>query len=212
MKLSAVLGPLLDAKADHELIRKMVLAHEEAQADALEKRRESDRKRQAAKTERDNASRDSREPYDAVSSREGVTRVEDNLQTKRQTGEDKKDTSPSARSKRGTRIPDDFQPDIAAAVSEGVPFAEAERQARNFRDYWHSKPGKDGLKLDWNATWRLWFRKHIQAPLPARQATAPPRERTVSDVLGEIAAGTWMPSRTEYHEPEYPPIGISSRN
>jgi hypothetical protein len=74
VKLSAILGPLLDAKADHELIRKMVLAHEAEQADALERRRESDRRRQAAKAERDRKSRDSRERYDTVSSR---ARVED---------------------------------------------------------------------------------------------------------------------------------------
>lgn len=28
-----------------------------------------------------------------------------------------------------------------------------------FRDYWISKPGKDGVKLDWTATWRNWVRK-----------------------------------------------------
>jgi hypothetical protein len=27
-----------------------------------------------------------------------------------------------------------------------------------FKDYWHSKPGKDGLKLDWLKTWRNWCR------------------------------------------------------
>lgn len=27
-----------------------------------------------------------------------------------------------------------------------------------FRDYWIAKPGKDGVKLDWTATWRNWVR------------------------------------------------------
>ena len=27
-----------------------------------------------------------------------------------------------------------------------------------FRDYWIAKPGKDGRKLDWEATWRNWVR------------------------------------------------------
>lgn len=27
-----------------------------------------------------------------------------------------------------------------------------------FRDYWIAKPGKDGIKLDWLATWRNWCR------------------------------------------------------
>lgn len=27
-----------------------------------------------------------------------------------------------------------------------------------FKDYWSAKPGKDGVKLDWLATWRNWCR------------------------------------------------------
>jgi len=27
-----------------------------------------------------------------------------------------------------------------------------------FRDYWIAKAGKDGVKLDWLATWRNWIR------------------------------------------------------
>lgn len=30
--------------------------------------------------------------------------------------------------------------------------------ADSFRDYWVAKPGKDGVKLDWLATWRNWVR------------------------------------------------------
>ena len=58
MKLSALLAPLLDAKADHEMIRAMVLAYESEQADALEHRRKMDAERQARKRERDASSRD----------------------------------------------------------------------------------------------------------------------------------------------------------
>jgi hypothetical protein len=83
VKLSAILAPLIDSKADHETIRKIVLAFEAEQADALERRRESDRKRQAAKAERDRQSRDSRERDGAGSSREGVTRVEDKTSTQK---------------------------------------------------------------------------------------------------------------------------------
>lgn len=31
--------------------------------------------------------------------------------------------------------------------------------AAKFADYWHSKPGKAGTKLDWFATWRNWVRE-----------------------------------------------------
>jgi hypothetical protein len=107
---------------------------------------------------------------------EGVTRGEDNLQTKKISGqEEKKDTSPPARSKRGERIPENFVPDIEAAVAEGLPRQEAERQARSFCDYWRSKPGKDGLKLDWQATWRVWYRRNLSRPPSHRSADPPQR-------------------------------------
>jgi len=109
----------------------------------------------------------------ANDSREGIARGLDNLPTEKISGnkEGKKDTSPAARSHRGTRIPDDFSPDIEAAVADGVQRQDAERQAANFCDYWRAKPGKEGLKLDWPATWRVWYRRNItQAP----RAAAPP--------------------------------------
>jgi hypothetical protein len=88
----------------------------------------------------------------------------------------KKDTSPPARSARGTRIPDDFKPDIEAAISEGLPRQEAERQALSFCDYWRSKPGAAALKLDWSATWRMWFRRRIdERPRPAASQGPPDR-------------------------------------
>lgn len=51
-------------------------------------------------------------------------------------------------------------------------------------------------------------------PIP-RQATAPPhRERTVSDVLSEISAGTWTGPQERNHEPDFLTIeaGFSRRN
>jgi uncharacterized protein YdaU (DUF1376 family) len=76
--------------------------------------------------------------------------------------EEKPDAIASVKKKgqpHGTRLPDDWQPD------------EQDRQfARNFgldpgviapgfRDYWIAKPGADGRKLDWPATWRNWCRR-----------------------------------------------------
>lgn len=53
MKLSALLAPLVAAKADHETIMQVVLAYEAEQSNALELRREADRERQARKRSRD---------------------------------------------------------------------------------------------------------------------------------------------------------------
>jgi len=37
--------------------------------------------------------------------------------------------------------------------------AKVAGQARQFADYWPAKAGKEGVKLDWEATWRNWLRK-----------------------------------------------------
>lgn len=49
---------------------------------------------------------------------------------------------------RGSRLPPDWLP-------EGT-FEQEE--VERFRDYWTAKAGKDGVKLDWQATWRNWLR------------------------------------------------------
>lgn len=79
MKLSAILAPLVAAKADHETIMAVVLAYEAENADKLEKRRGADRERQA---KRRGLSRESRDPSvtsrDRLLAGDHVTRVEDN--------------------------------------------------------------------------------------------------------------------------------------
>lgn len=63
------------------------------------------------------------------------------------------------RADRGTRLPADWVPteeDRAFAASLGVA---VEREAASFRDYWTSKPGADGRKTNWSATWRNWVRR-----------------------------------------------------
>ncbi|WP_406604098.1 YdaU family protein [Bartonella gliris] len=63
---------------------------------------------------------------------------------------------------KGQRLPDDWQADIRAAISEGLSEEQAHWQEKKFRDYWHAKSGKDALKVDWQATWRNWFRREIE--------------------------------------------------
>lgn len=112
-----------------------------------------------------------------------LTRAEDSSSKKDLSGkEEKKEASPAARS-RGSRIPDDFSPDISAAVSEGLSRSDAEREARTFIDYWRARPGKEALKLDWPATWRVWFRKRLEAP----RSTAPPKPLTQGESIRNMA-------------------------
>jgi len=196
MKLSAILAPLIAAKVPHEVILATVKAYEEQQESTVDASKEKARARWHKWKANKDANVGKRLQTTANGSRTSVARGVDNLQTTEISGEkEKKVTSPSARSSRGSRIPDDFQPDIDAAVSEGVPRIEAERQARSFCDYWRSRPGAGGLKLDWPATWRVWYRRNIPAS-PKPQSTSPPSHMAeVNSILDAIQGKTHEPAR-----------------
>lgn len=57
---------------------------------------------------------------------------------------------------KGTRLPDDWQPSTDGI--ELPPDLDIAVEADRFRDYWRSKAGAAGTKLDWQATWRNWIR------------------------------------------------------
>lgn len=86
---------------------------------------------------------------------------------------------PSGRAGRGTRLPDDWEPDetlkqwfreqsFANLVN---PVVETEK----FKDYWRARPGQGGVKLDWPATWRNWMRNGADR----RASQASPHRPTV---------------------------------
>jgi hypothetical protein len=59
---------------------------------------------------------------------------------------------------------------LAHPPIEWIEFCKTQRPELNagivfdgFRDYWIAKAGKDGLKLDWTATWRNWVRNQKTA-------------------------------------------------
>lgn len=86
---------------------------------------------------------------------------------------------------RGSRLPADWRlpKDWGEwAVSEGLPPDETRREGEKFRDYWIARPGKDGVKLDWGATWRNWARRRIdeRRPRPAPQGDFWTGNRVVS--------------------------------
>lgn len=88
----------------------------------------------------------------------------------------KKKTTPSA-TPRGTRVPEDFTPDAemiewARQNAPGIGWTEHEK----FMDYWRAKPGKDGVKLDWVATWRNWMRRAAEGA-GRRPVSGPPAAR-----------------------------------
>jgi hypothetical protein len=105
--------------------------------------------------------------------------TEENKQTNK---EEKIDASPSAQPKRGVRLPEDFAPDIQWPVAQGLSFSEAQTEAAQFKDYWSTKVGKDALKANWPAAWRMWIRNHVK-----RRATAPPKRAAPAETVGSLS-------------------------
>lgn len=68
----------------------------------------------------------------------------------------------AARSARGSRLPQDWQPasaDIAYAMREHqFTHGEITKLGAAFRDHWHAATGQKATKLDWSAAWRTWCR------------------------------------------------------
>ena len=92
---------------------------------------------------------------------------------------------PEPRSPRGTRLqledmPDEYRDFCRQERPDLSPSATWDR----FRDHWTAKPGKDGVKLDWLATWRNWVRGERAMPQP--RASPPPSRHSavIADLTG----------------------------
>ncbi len=114
--------------------------------------------------------------------------------------EKRREDSSSLRSEEGaraSRLPADWQlPDSWRewATAER-PDLDMQRAAAGFADYWHAKPGKDGRKTDWLATWRNWVRNE----------RAPPQARASPPVAKHAAAARAIygaPSNPEFIDVE----------
>ncbi|TPW26014.1 DUF1376 domain-containing protein [Pararhizobium mangrovi] len=95
------------------------------------------------------------EPDEAIAS----SKSEQSREEKKR-GEVKEEPNGSSK-KRGSRLPDDWHPDMAVAIREGLEHSDALREADKFRDHWVGQPGQRGVKADWQATWRNWVRKAV---------------------------------------------------
>lgn len=72
--------------------------------------------------------------------------------------------APSEKSPRGTTLAADWTlPDDWKTWAEKErPDLDMAKVGDSFRDFWIAKPGKDGRKADWHATWRNWVRNQRQ--------------------------------------------------
>lgn len=78
---------------------------------------------------------------------------------------------------RGSRLQPDWEPDptLQAWASKERPDLDLDAVIEGFRDFWIAKPGKDGTKLDWPATFRNWVRNQRSAKPGFPQAGSAPR-------------------------------------
>lgn len=81
---------------------------------------------------------------------------------------------PRSALRRGTRIPEDFEPSPAGAEFATKLGLNLQNTLPKFRDHWTAATGQSATKLDWDAAWRTWCRKEIEF---ARNKPAPPAQR-----------------------------------
>jgi len=104
--------------------------------------------------------------------------------------------TPEARKERertrapaGTRLSTRLS--LGAMPDEFLEFCRQERRDldpsatwERFRDYWQAKPGKDGVKLDWLATWRNWVRGERVQPAPRAGPAAGKYSAVIAGLTG----------------------------
>ena len=129
--------------------------------DSRKKYADAGRRGGLAKSLKCNGSKVSDATNDASSqaSSDGVTY---HLHNHNHTSQESKTPSRERPSRQGSRLPENWWPDdeqwqigMEHLGNEQRVKAEAEK----FRDYWIAKPGKDGRKANWTATWRNWLRR-----------------------------------------------------
>jgi len=62
--------------------------------------------------------------------------------------------------KRGTRLPDKWQPSercIAYALDHGMSRERIKREIERFKNYWLEKTGAGATKITWEGTWKNWI-------------------------------------------------------
>jgi len=94
---------------------------------------------------------------------------------------------PLVKKQRGSRLPQDFDmPDAwGEFCKQERPDLGPRKVFDSFKDYWVSKPGAGGVKLDWFATWRNWVRNQ----------SAPKGLTTFAQVKADVARTTVTENR-----------------
>ena len=109
---------------------------------------------------------------------------------------------------RGSRLPSDWTPpeDLKTWAGKERPDLDFDRTLAKFHDYWASKPGQAGRKLDWSATFRNWVREERQGNGKPQLTPAPSKlcarcKKPISDSWTRMTIGDVCgPCRSGYME------------
>lgn len=190
MSIATLMQQMSDAGAPMEAILIAVRAIEEVQSQVEARRageRERKRRQRAAKSDEDGTvtgqSRDIAGTVTDVTPSPSFPPNPPNTPTP---------VGNNTRTRKGARLEANFTvPDewIGWAMKERAwSRDDANAEAANFVDYWHAKPGKDGLKLDWEATWRNWAR-NSRRPASIRSVGGTAQPTLAQQILARKAAG-----------------------
>ena len=95
----------------------------------------------------------------------------------------------SERTKRATRLPDDWQLPRAWGVwamqEMGMTEDAVRWEADKFADYWHARSGQGATKMNWHATWRNWIRRNAESGGTA--SGAPQHKSKMTQALDNLA-------------------------
>lgn len=213
MKLSALIAPLLNAKADHETIRAVVLAFEAEQSNALEERRRADADRQARKREREKSRDVTLRHSDRSLTGAGVAPVEDKtskLDIEPQVREVGK--SPAKPSPRH-RLEEVLSADLAEAVldhRQRLRKPLTERAAKSLAAELAKFPDPNAaadrmIAKGWASIDFNWPEAHPGGG--AQQRAGPPQKRGIADALGELE-GFLNNGRSQNSSDDKAPTGV----
>ncbi len=108
----------------------------------------------------------------------------------------------------GWTIPEEYRESAKEmGASDHLIASEADR----FRDYWIAKAGKDGVKLDWLATWRNWVRRKLDDPRSKPSDMSEARRRAAAEEAERHRAAVEVGKQNYGKEPPAPKPQISEK-
>jgi len=107
--------------------------------------------------------------------------------------------------KIGTRLNPSWTPsqELLDWAENKRPDLELTSVGEAFVDYWIAKPGKDGIKLSWEATFRNWIRRSLPGNKPLSPKPKPPKHEEPEPVyrLGEVDAIDYIAGGRKHDPP-----------